>query len=117
MTGARDRSPSGRRWGNGVPGYADGHWGPAPVASFAREAFGTHDLLGNVSEWVLDCWHDSYHRAPTDGRAWVNPGCRERVVRGASWASDLTQARSAFRLQVPAETTSARVGFRVARDL
>lgn len=117
LTGEGDASPQGRRWGRAIRGWADGHWGPAPVGRYPPEAFGTHDLIGNVSEWVEDCWHDSYRRAPSDGRAWVNPGCRERVVRGGSWASTLEQSRSAFRLQVPAELSSARVGFRVARDL
>jgi formylglycine-generating enzyme required for sulfatase activity len=74
-------------------------------------------MNGNVSEWVADCWHESYARAPRDGSAWVNPGCKERVIRGASWASAPDQTRSAFRLRAPAATTSARVGFRVAREL
>jgi formylglycine-generating enzyme required for sulfatase activity len=117
LTGEGDVSPQGRRWGRAIRGWADGHWGPAPVGRYPAEAFGTHDLIGNVSEWVEDCWHDSYRRAPADGRAWVNPGCDERVVRGGSWASTLEQSRSAFRLQVPADLSSARVGFRVARDL
>lgn len=117
LTGDGDRSPQGRRWGRPIRGWDDGAWGPAAVGGYPAEGFGTRDLIGNVSEWVEDCWHDSYRRAPGDGRAWVNPGCAERVVRGGSWASTLDQARSAFRLQVPAELTSARVGFRVARDL
>jgi formylglycine-generating enzyme required for sulfatase activity len=117
LTGEGDQSPQGRRWGRAIRGWSDGHWGPAPVGTYAPEGFGTYDLIGNVSEWVEDCWHDSYRRAPGDGRAWVNPGCEERVVRGGSWASTLEQSRSAFRLQVPAALTSARIGFRVARDL
>ncbi len=117
LTGDGDQSPQGRRWGRAIRGWSDGHWGPAPVGVYAPEGFGTHDMIGNVSEWVEDCWHDSYRRAPRDGRAWVNPGCEERVVRGGSWASTLEQSRSAFRLQVPAALTSARIGFRVARDL
>lgn len=117
LTGEGDQSPQGRRWGRAIRGWSDGHWGPAPVGTYPAEGFGTHDLMGNVSEWVEDCWHDSYRRAPGDGRAWVNPGCEERVVRGGSWASTLEQSRSAFRLQVPAALTSARIGFRVARDL
>lgn len=117
LTGEGDQSPQGRRWGRAIRGWSDGHWGPAPVGRYAAEGFGTQDLIGNVSEWVEDCWHDSYRRAPGDGRAWVNPGCEERVVRGGSWASTLEQSRSAFRLQVPAALTSARIGFRVARDL
>ena len=117
LTGSGEQSPLGRRWGRPIRGWSDGHWGPAPVGRYPPEPFGTQDLIGNVSEWVEDCWHDSYRRAPGDGRAWVNPGCNERVVRGGSWASTLEQARSAFRLQVPAELSSARIGFRVARDL
>lgn len=117
LTGEGDESPQGRRWGRAIRGWSDGYWGPAPVGRYPPEGFGTHDLIGNVSEWVEDCWHDSYRRAPGDGRAWVNPGCGERVVRGGSWASTLEQSRSAFRLQVPAGLSSARIGFRVARDL
>lgn len=117
LTGEGDQSMRGRRWGNAVPGYRDGFWGPAPTRSFAPEAYGSFDLIGNASEWTLDCWHDSYKRAPMDGSAWVNPGCRQRVVRGASWASALEQARSAFRQGVDARNTSARTGFRVVREL
>ncbi len=117
LTGARDSSATRRRWSNAFADYGDGFWGPAPVASFAVNAFGLSDMNGNLSEWVADCWHESYARAPRDGSAWVNPGCKERVIRGASWASSPDQARSAFRLRAPAATTSARVGFRVAREL
>jgi formylglycine-generating enzyme required for sulfatase activity len=117
LTGDGDVSPTGRRWQNAFEGYADGHWGPAPAGDGAANAWGLRDLVGNVSEWVEDCWHDSYRRAPGDGSAWVNPGCRQRVVRGASWASGPEQARSAFRQPAAATTTNPRVGFRVARDL
>ncbi len=117
LTGALDQSPSKRNWANAFAGYGDGYWGPAPVASFPSNGFGLNDINGNVSEWVEDCWHDGYARAPLDGSAWVNPGCKERVIRGASWASSPDQARSAFRMPASSDTTSARVGFRVARDL
>lgn len=117
LTGDGDMSRLKRRWSNAIANYSDGHWGPAPVRSFPAEAFGTFDLIGNVSEWVQDCWHDSYRRAPGDGSAWVNPGCGERVVRGASWASTLDRARSAYRQSAAADTTHARLGFRVVREL
>jgi formylglycine-generating enzyme required for sulfatase activity len=117
FTGARDRSAGGRQWTNAFPGYGDGWWGPAPVARFAPNAFGLHDLDGNVSEWVADCWHYGYRRAPVNGDAWVNPGCRMRVVRGGAWASAPEQVRSAWRGPTGSETTNARIGFRVARDL
>ena len=117
FTGVRDVSPGGRHWTNAFTGYGDGYWGPAPVGSFRANAYGLHDLDGNVSEWVADCWHDTYRRAPDDGRAWLNPGCRTRVVRGGSWASAPAQTRSAWRAAMGVETTSARIGFRVVRDL
>ena len=117
LTGAGDQSPTRRSWANAFAGYADGYWGPAPVAKFQSNPFGINDMNGNVSEWVEDCWHDNYNRAPRDGSAWVNPGCKQRVIRGASWASSPVQARSAFRLGASSDTTNARVGFRVARDL
>ncbi|MFA7542445.1 MAG: formylglycine-generating enzyme family protein, partial [Lysobacterales bacterium] len=112
-----DASPSNRTWTNAFPGDSDGWFGIAPVGSFPRNEFGLHDLAGNVSEWVEDCWHSSYLRAPSDGSAWVNPGCGRRVVRGASWASGPEQVRSAYRLNVAADTTNPRIGFRVARGL
>ena len=116
-TGARDRSRGGRPWRNALAGYGDGHWGPAPVGSFRANAFGLHDVSGNVSEWVADCWHDSYQRAPTDPRAWFNPGCRTRVIRGGSWASSPTQLRAVWRAPLERDTTNAQIGFRVVRDL
>ncbi|MEN1928526.1 formylglycine-generating enzyme family protein [Luteimonas sp. MJ250] len=117
LTGSKDRSPGGRGWSNAFKDYGDGHWGPAPVGTFTPNTFGVHDLEGNVSEWVADCWHDSYRRAPVSGTAWVNPGCRMQVVRGGAWASSPPQTRSSWRAPSPVDNTNARVGFRVARDI
>jgi formylglycine-generating enzyme required for sulfatase activity len=117
LTGARDRSPSGRRWSHAFKDYADGYWGPAPVMSFQANPFGLYDINGNVSAWVHDCWHDNYNLAPRDGSAWVNPGCRVRVVRGGSWGSSPTQERSAYRQGADGNLRSGRVGIRIAREL
>ncbi|MBB5207105.1 SUMF1/EgtB/PvdO family nonheme iron enzyme [Chiayiivirga flava] len=117
LTGEDDRSASRRSWSNAFPEYDDGYWGPAPVRSFEANRYGIHDINGNVSEWVEDCWHDNYSRAPADGTAWVNDGCARRVIRGGSWASSPDQARSGFRLTAGQTSTNARLGFRVARDL
>ncbi|WP_101927613.1 MULTISPECIES: formylglycine-generating enzyme family protein [Luteimonas] len=117
MTGALDRSPGGRAWGNAFPDYGDDYWGPAPVGSFEANTWGVHDLAGNVSEWMADCWHENYRRAPKDGSAWVNPGCRNQVIRGGSWASSPAQTRASWRALAPVDTTNARIGFRVVRDL
>jgi formylglycine-generating enzyme required for sulfatase activity len=117
LAGDGDLSTVARHWGNAIPGYRDAFWGPAPVRNFPVEGFGTYDLIGNVSEWTQDCWHDSYQRAPADGSAWVNPGCPLRILRGASWDSSLDQARAAARQSMDPRATSARFGFRVVREL
>jgi formylglycine-generating enzyme required for sulfatase activity len=117
LAGAGDKSTQSRSWGNAIPGYRDFHWGAAPVRSFKPEPWGSFDMSGNVEEWVQDCWHDSYQRAPSDSSAWVNPGCKMGITRGASWASSLDEARVSFRTATLMKTHNARIGFRVVRAL
>jgi formylglycine-generating enzyme required for sulfatase activity len=117
LTGSGDSTRSGRRWSNSFKGYRDGFWGPAPVMTFAANPFGLYDIDGNVSEWVADCWHDSYLRAPDDGIAWLNPGCRAHVIRGGSWGSSPAQVDSAYREGANGDVRSGRVGFRMVREL
>ncbi|WP_425605745.1 SUMF1/EgtB/PvdO family nonheme iron enzyme [Pseudoxanthomonas daejeonensis] len=117
FAGGNDVSPGGRTWNNAFVGFGDGYWGPAPAGRFEPNAWGLHDLAGNVSEWVADCWHASYRRAPADGAAWFNPGCRSRVVRGGVWAGSPAQTRSAWRAPMDSDMTSARIGFRLVRGI
>ena len=117
ITGEGDISHSNRGWPTSFKGYTDHFWGPAPVESFEPSPFGLFDIGGNVGEWVMDCWHDTYMRAPVDGSGWVNPGCKLRVIRGGYWASVPIQTRSAFRLSARPDSHDARIGFRIARDL
>ena len=117
VTGSRDSSPTNANWNVAFRRYTDGFWGPAPVASLRVNPFGLYDMSGNVMEWVEDCWHDSFVRAPDDGSSWMNPGCGRHVIKGGAWSSTPAMSRSAFRLLGTADTTDMRVGFRVARDL
>lgn len=117
FTGEQDVSRGRRQWSTHFKGYGDGFWGPAPAGSFEPNPFGLHDMAGNVGEWVRDCWHATYQRAPDDGSAWINPGCERRVIRGGYWASRPDQARSASRLSAQQDRRDARIGFRIARDL
>lgn len=117
LTGDGDRFPNGRNWRNAIRHYRDGYWAVAPVRQYSAEAFGSFDMLGNVSEWVEDCWHENYRRAPANGEAWVNPGCNQRVVRGSAWLSAIDQSRASFRMPADADARNARLGFRLVREL
>ena len=94
----------------------------SPVGSYPENAFGLHDVHGNVWEWVEDCWHDSYDGAPSNGSAWTSSGdCSQRVLRGGSWDDWPWDLRSANRGgdsdRFWAGTRVGYNGFRVARVL
>jgi len=87
------------------------------VGTFRRNAFGLHDVYGNVWEWVEDCYKDSYRGAPGDGSAVVARDCGLRVLRGGSWNYFPKLLRSAYRYATPPEVRLDMVGLRVARPL
>ena len=96
----------------------DGHVYTAPVGSFGSNAFGLHDMHGNVAEWVQDCDNSDYEGAPSDGSAWTSGNCHwGRGVRGGSWASDWTVPRSGYRSFRSMNAQYRVRGFRVARSL
>jgi formylglycine-generating enzyme required for sulfatase activity len=89
-----------------------------PVGSFAANGFGLHDMHGNVSEWVEDCWHDEYTAAtPADGSAWLDSNCNGRVVRGGSWEDSQVELRSAARTGGAKDDQFYTDGLRIARSL
>jgi formylglycine-generating enzyme required for sulfatase activity len=94
------------------------------VGSFPANAWGLHDMHGNVVEWCLDRWHPSLAKGPTDGSAWLEPGVEVpkeyrdwRLLRGGSWLDYPVLCRSAFRYSSrPGSLPGIRsddVGFRV----
>ena len=90
----------------------------APVGSFGANAWGLHDMHGNVWEWVQDCWHDNYRGAPTEGRAWESgDDCSQSVLRGGSWNLNPRLLRAAYRDRNPTDYRNLNIGFRVARTL
>jgi formylglycine-generating enzyme required for sulfatase activity len=116
---ARAGSVSAYWWGDDIA-VGGSEWRDrwtAPVGSFTANAFGLHDILGNVEEWVQDCWHSSYEGAPDDGSAWLdadNGKCDWRVVRGGAWLAD--PVHTAYRSWYEQAFSSDHLGFRLARD-
>jgi formylglycine-generating enzyme required for sulfatase activity len=89
----------------------------APVGQFPANAFGLHDMQGNVWEWVEDCYRENYNQAPTDGSAWTTGNCVSRVVRGGSWINYPEYLRSARRSRSTTGIRNNLLGFRVGRTL
>jgi len=88
------------------------------VGSFDPNAWGVHDMHGNVWEWVEDDWHDDYKGAPDDGRAWIGESRSDgRVFRGGSWFSSARGCRSARRGSFPPGSHYSDLGFRLARSV
>jgi formylglycine-generating enzyme required for sulfatase activity len=92
--------------------------GTTPVDAFAPNAWGLHDMHGNVWEWVQDVVHDNYDGAPFDGSAWETGGDQvRRILRGGSWLYNPRYLRSALRNGFSAVLSNDIVGLRVVREL
>ena len=100
-----------------------------PVQSLPPNAWGLHEMHGNILEWVQDEWHNDYQGAPTDGSAWeqLNPPSPEegrvrasatgadRVLRGGTWDGNAWICRSAYRVNFQPGSRNRGTGFRCAR--
>ncbi|MDX2145816.1 MAG: SUMF1/EgtB/PvdO family nonheme iron enzyme [Rhodospirillaceae bacterium] len=97
----------------------DGFPAIGKAGGLAPNAFGLHDMIGSVWEWVEDCYVMPYPaNTPTDGSAYLGPeGCDRRVSKGGSWGSTIVRQIPTFRGRDPETLTSQVFGFRIARDL
>lgn len=87
------------------------------VGTLPKNAFGLHEMHGNVWEWVEDCYKDSYAGAPTDGSAVQSSNCELRILRGGAWNYHPQALRAAYRYATWPELRVNMAGFRVARSL
>ena len=110
------RGKDGRRypWGNEVPDTTRGNFGDqvghvTPVGLYPAGATpeGIQDLVGNVSEWVADCWSELV------GDYWS----AGNVVRGSAWGVGEMEIRAVFRFPARSEARGNSTGFRCVRDL
>ncbi len=87
-----------------------------PAGSLSKNSFGVADMIGNVSEWVLDCNTLNLKDAPVDGSSDARGSCSQRIVRGGSWFSGPDDLRYSVRAVQRRGDTNDFTGFRVVRN-
>jgi formylglycine-generating enzyme required for sulfatase activity len=126
--GTQTRYPWGDDIGNGNANCngCGGLWEnlqPAPVDTISRglfhaNGFGLYHMVGNVLEWVEDCYHADYSGAPEDGSPRTDAAdCGRRVIRGGSYNDNPVILRSASRDGIAPGDRGSNLGFRVGRTL
>jgi formylglycine-generating enzyme required for sulfatase activity len=112
-----DQTAAQRYQGWSVYPCADKFMQSAPVGSFAANAFGLYDTLGNVFAWTEDCWSEDYQDALLDGSARMDGDCAQHELRGGSWFTHPDYVRTAYRNRFPSDYRSNSVGFRLIRGV
>jgi formylglycine-generating enzyme required for sulfatase activity len=112
-----DQSFRRRGYGGDIAECDDNERATASVGSYLPNAFGLHDMHGNVWEWVEDCYVANYNSAPDDGTAQLSGMCYSRVLRGGSWNFNPRDLRAAARNRAEPGNRTDVIGFRVARVL
>lgn len=88
-----------------------------PVGQKAPNAFGLHDMHGNVREWCQDWYDDLYYKkTPADDPTGPTNGTW-RAIRGGSYFANAAACRSAVRYKLDPELKLDSVGFRVAASV
>lgn len=89
----------------------------APVGMRAPNAWGLHDMIGNVWEWVADCWTPNHDALPTDGSPVTDGFCGESPLRGGAYGTGPLFTRSSVRGGPdPLTARQSWIGFRVAAE-
>jgi formylglycine-generating enzyme required for sulfatase activity len=108
----------------GIP-YNGGEPGPslnraAKVGSYPANAWGLHDMHGNIYEWCRDWYHRRLPGGTDPDLYWARStatksehGGISRARRGGCWADDGWPCRTAFRLRFEPERRFDHIGFRV----
>lgn len=96
----------------------DGWLHTAPVGSLAANEFGVYDMIGNVAEWVEDCYSASHEALSESGLPATSQGtCSRRIAKGGSWGTLAHNLRTAERVPYPGTHRDDSIGIRVAKTL
>ena len=97
--------------------WDDGYALHAPVGSFHANAFGVHDMAGNVWEWCEDDAFPDYSDGPLTQLPRQGGSQGKRVVRGGSWFFPAFYQRSANRYSRPPSYSNEHGGLRLVWNL
>jgi formylglycine-generating enzyme required for sulfatase activity len=99
-----------------LPGHDDGYRFPAPVATYAANPMGLHDMTGNVEEWCADWYDDKWYSASPESNPRGPATGVFHVVRGGAWNSPARRLGITRRKRYAPNFRAAYIGFRVAAD-
>jgi formylglycine-generating enzyme required for sulfatase activity len=92
----------------------DGYAFTSPVGSFRPNPFGLFDMLGNIWEWVDDCWNPDLNNIPADGSAAQFGACDAHPTIGGSYGNTPYFTHAGARTMKDYDYRANSYGFRVA---
>jgi formylglycine-generating enzyme required for sulfatase activity len=98
------------------PEFKDGYGAHAPVGRFVANAYGLHEVCGNVFEWCCDADAEFPSEETRDPRT-DGDRLAKRVLRGGSFGNDARNARSAYRVSAVPSIKFTGLGVRPSKAL